>query len=123
MQTCEWLSDKLNENINFTLCCSVMLFYVNGEVTDRIFDTDLKAIHIGWIHPNSKAVKRRWCGVVSGKAHVLGPFFFDEHVTGETYMNILRDKLMLQIERLGEGLPDWFQQDGAPAHYATAVRD
>ena len=49
--------------------------------------------------------------------------FFDEHVTGETYLNVLRDKLMPQIECLGEELPDWFQQDRAPAHYATAVRD
>ena len=46
-----------------------------------------------------------------------------EHVMGETYLNMLRDKLMPQIERLGEELPDWFQQDGAPSHYATTVRD
>jgi len=30
---------------------------------------------------------------------------------------------MPQIERLGEGLPDWFQQDWTQAHFATAVRD
>ena len=41
----------------------------------------------------------------------------------ETYLNMLRDKLMPQIECLGKGLPDWFQQDGASAHYATTVRD
>jgi len=61
------------------------------------------------------------CGL--WKAHVLGPFFFDEHVTGETYLIMLRDKLMPQIEHLGEGLPDWFHQDGAPAYFAKAVRD
>ncbi|XP_076028557.1 uncharacterized protein LOC143017694 [Oratosquilla oratoria] len=62
-----------------------------------------------------------WCGL--WKAHVLELFFFDEHVTGETYLNMLREKLMPQIERLGEGLPEWFQQDGAPAHFATTVRN
>ena len=47
----------------------------------------------------------------------------DGTCNGETYLNMLRDKLMSQIERLGEGLSDWFQQDGTPAHYATTVRD
>jgi len=51
---------------------------------------------------------------------VLGPFFFDEHVMGETY---LRDKLMPQIEHLVEGLADWLRQDSAPAHFATIVKD
>ena len=30
---------------------------------------------------------------------------------------------MPQVECLGEGLPDWFLQDGAPVHCATAVKD
>jgi len=50
-------------------------------------------------------------------------FLFDGHVTGKTYLYVLRDKLMPQIERLGNGLPDWFQQVGTPAHFATAARD
>ncbi|KAG1708458.1 Tubulin polyglutamylase TTLL5 [Nymphon striatum] len=58
-----------------------------------------------------------WCGL--WKAHVLGPFFFDNHVTGETYLTMLRDQVMPQLERLDEGLSKWFQQDGAHAHFAT----
>jgi hypothetical protein len=29
---------------------------------------------------------------------------------------------MPQLDGLGEGLPEWFQQNGAPAHCATVVR-
>ncbi|KAG1654938.1 hypothetical protein GQR58_024774 [Nymphon striatum] len=31
--------------------------------------------------------------------------------------------VMPQLERLDEGVPEWFQQDGAPDHFATVVRD
>ena len=56
--------------------------------------------------------------MVYGKL-VLGPFFFEDHVNGDTYLAMLKDQLMPQLESLGEGLPEWFQQDGAPAHFAT----
>ncbi|KAG1650302.1 Solute carrier organic anion transporter family member 3A1 [Nymphon striatum] len=36
---------------------------------------------------------------------------------------LIADQVMPQLERLDEGLPEWFQQDGAPAHFATVVRD
>lgn len=62
-----------------------------------------------------------WCGFL--KAHLLELCFFNEYVTCETHINLLRNKLMPQIEHLGEKQPDWFQQDVAPTHFATAVRD
>ena len=40
--------------------------------------------------------------------HALGPFFFDEHMMDETYLNILRDKLMPQIKCLDKELLNWF---------------
>ena len=40
MQMCEWFSDKLDENINFTkdfvLFSDEAMFYVNGEVNRQI---------------------------------------------------------------------------------------
>ena len=32
-------------------------------------------------------------------------------------------KLMPQLERISEGKPLWFMQDGVPPHYATIVRN
>ena len=48
-----------------------------------------------------------WCGL--WKSHVLRPFFFKDHVNGDTYLAMLKDKLMPQLESLGEGIPEWFQ--------------
>lgn len=127
IQMCEWFSQQLEENIDFTknsvLFSDEAMFYVNGEVNKQNcrYWCD---VNPHWMDPSKQQGGQKvmvWCGM--WKAHVLGPFFFDEHVTGTTYLDMLRDKLMPQLEGLGEGLPDWFQQDGAPAHYATAVRD
>ena len=49
---------------------------------------------------------------------MLGPFFFYDHVTGETYLNMLKGQLMPQLEGPCDGLPKWFHQDDAPAHFA-----
>ena len=57
----------------------------------------------------------RLCGL--WKAHVLGPFFFEENVTGETYLNMLKNQLIPQLDALGEGLFDYFQQDGALCYW------
>ena len=39
-------------------------------------------------------------------------------MNGDTYLAVLEDKLMLQLESLGKGLSEWFQQDGATAYFA-----
>lgn len=49
--------------------------------------------------------------------------FFDERLIGETYLASGRNQLIKQVEKLGEGIPDWFQEDDAPAHFDTVVRD
>ena len=52
---------------------------------------------------------------------MLGPLFFKDHVNGDTDLPMLKDKLMPQLESLGEGLHEWLCQDGARAHFATNV--
>ena len=74
--------------------------------TERTIDTDLSAIPIEWIHLNRKAAKRY--GVVSGKLMCLDPSSL-MNVMIETYLNMMKDKSMPQIESLVKGLPDSFQ--------------
>ena len=62
-----------------------------------------------------------WCRL--WRNHVLGPFFFNETVTGEVYLKLLQNDLMPQLERISEGKPLWCMHDGAPPHYATIVRN
>jgi len=127
LEMCEWFSNKLDENTRFTEDCVLFsdeaLFYVNGEVNrQNVRYWSQNNPH--WVDLSKQQGAQKimvWRGL--WKAYVLGPFFFDNHVTGETYLTMLRDQLMPQLERLDEGLSEWFQQDGAPAHFATVVRD
>ena len=61
-----------------------------------------------------------WAGLnVNG---LIGPFFFQETVTGQSYLSMLSDYLWptLNIQQQQELI---FQQDGAPPHYALVVRN
>ena len=60
-----------------------------------------------------------WYGVWSGG--IIRPFFFEGNVTGEAYLSMLGTFLHPQLEDFGLGQLH-FQQDGAPAHWALAVR-
>lgn len=64
-----------------------------------------------------------WCGIVDGQ--VIGPHFFNGTVTGRNYLELLRDQLPVLIEdvTLQARQRMWFQQDGAPPHFALVVRD
>lgn len=64
-----------------------------------------------------------WCGILDG--HIIGPYFFDDNVTGELYLRMLRDVLprMLEVVDVNTVQRMWLQQDGAPPHYARPVRD
>jgi hypothetical protein len=58
-----------------------------------------------------------WCGLTS--AGIIGPYFFDDNVTGGKYLAMLKTFLWPKIryQRM------YFQQDGASSHYAVPVRD
>ena len=53
----------------------------------------------------------------------MGPEFFERTVTGDSYLNKLKTVIVLALKQR----PDFnnlnFQQDGAPPHFATAVRN
>jgi hypothetical protein len=54
---------------------------------------------------------------------IIGPYFFDGNVDRHSYHNLLVNFLWPQLENLDNIDELWFQQDGAPPHYATLVRD
>ena len=62
-----------------------------------------------------------WCGISA--LGIIGPFFFDETVNGESYLNLLQEFVGPQItEMFGDDGDIYFQQDGAPPHYHRDVR-
>jgi hypothetical protein len=69
-----------------------------------------------------------WAGIIDDR--IIGPFFFEENLTGERYLTFLRNQLIPVLANMypnanNANLPSdniWFQQDGAPPHYAREVR-
>jgi len=61
-----------------------------------------------------------WIGVSA--SGLVGPFFFEGTVTGDSYVSMLNNNFLPSVENwpLGEM---WFQQDGAPPHYSIAARN
>jgi hypothetical protein len=64
-----------------------------------------------------------WAGIWDDQ--IMGPYFFDNNVTGETYLHMLQNYLMdfLYDVPLQRRNNMFFQQDGAPPHYALVVRN
>lgn len=66
-----------------------------------------------------------WAAVVGNR--IIGPYFFEGNVNGQTYEDLLRNHLPVLLNDAGvpeqaiEGL--WFMQDGAPAHRANIVTE
>ena len=59
------------------------------------------------------------------KGAVIGPFFYDGALNGDTYNNMLQDNMITSIRRAyGVRFRNcWFMHDGAPAHRCLTVRD
>lgn len=63
-----------------------------------------------------------WCAMSS--RCIIGPYFFeDENVNGKNYLKMLKEYFRPIIGRKHIHNKILFQQDGAPAHYSTEVRE
>lgn len=68
-----------------------------------------------------------WAGIIGD--NIIGPVFYDNNLTGERYLQFLQETLVPQLIEsfpTGNNALDeriFFQQDGAPPHYAADVRN
>lgn len=62
-----------------------------------------------------------WCGIING--HIIGPKFYDGTLTGQRYLEFLRDDLPNYLEDIPYAirLNMILQHDGAPPHNAAIV--
>lgn len=77
-------------------------------------------------HTQTPLKSNVWAGILGGR--IIGPFFIDGNLNGEKYLNLLQDSIVPAMVDAAEDQnidfdEVYFQQDGAPAHYARAVRD
>ncbi len=62
-----------------------------------------------------------WAGIWSTGR--VGPYFFNGSVNANNYLKLLDDFVWPSISNKVARERLWFQQDGAPAHFANTVRD
>jgi len=68
-------------------------------------------------HPLPQIV---WCSM--NTREIIGPYFFNSHVTDRSYLKMLRTYFLPQLISRGYNLKStWFQQDGAPPHRSKLI--
>ena len=123
-EMCEWFLYQLNENedcLRSVMFTDEANFYVNGLVSKQHIRYWAKENPHFFIANHLQGGQRVmvWLGVFDG--NLVGPFFFENTVTGESYLRMLGDEVIPQLNATGRQ-PTWFQQDGAPPHFAHQVR-
>ena len=64
-----------------------------------------------------------WTGIVNDE--IIGPHFFEGNLNAQMYAEFLENHLDGLLHHLPQNVRDrlWWQQDGAPAHTASVVRE
>lgn len=134
VQFCEQMMDLLDTNvvnIENVIFSDESTFMLNGEVNRQNCrywaNNNPRWMREGHTqHPEKLNV---WAGIVGDR--VIGPIFFQENLNGARYLDFLQEVLVPNLATL---FPDpleadvqnrniWFQQDGAPPHFARPVRE
>jgi hypothetical protein len=103
------------QSITFTDECAVYLstksqnVYIRAKQNPHLFEVAQHPPHL-----------MMWAGVISEL--IIGPYYFDESVTGKSYVELLSYWLIPEHDNVGLLNSVILQQDGAPAHYAAEVR-
>lgn len=125
---CQWLVQQIEHNVHFT---SNVLWSDEATFT-RSGVANLHNEHV-WAHTNPHVSTESsyqhqwrinvWAGIYGDR--LIGPKILPASMTADAYIELLTGELEDDLE----GLPVaryramWYQQDGAPAHYARRVRE
>ena len=134
MQFCQEIMDYIEMQPNFVsriLFSDEATFCLNGFVNRHNcrYWSDHKPY---WMmehrtqHPQKLNV---WAGIIGN--HIIGPFFLRENLTANSYLHLLRNRIIPNLITLYHDQYNyrtlrndiWFQQDGAPPHFGIHVRN
>lgn len=124
LEFCEWVdrqSDDIGERIIFS---DEAIFHLSGHV-NRHNSRYWSQTNPHWIEEHSQVDPRVmvWCGIHNKR--IIGPYFFDNTVNSESYLEVLENILSPYLDEIpiSSLTKTYFQQDGAPAHFALCVRN
>lgn len=125
---CYWLLGMVNENRNFLsqiLWTDEATFSSSGKVNthNMHYWSETNPHWLREVQFQNRWSVNVWCGILGGR--IIGPYIFDQHLNGATYLQFLEDELPILLEDipLEDRMNMWFQQDGCPAHYARNVQN
>ncbi|CAF4230737.1 unnamed protein product, partial [Rotaria sordida] len=121
----QWVLDSIREDpiiLDRILWTDEAIFQTNGRVNRHncVYWSDTNPHFIIEQELNVPRVIV-WGGIWSNG--VVGPFFFEDNVTSQTYLQMLKNHIIPQLEEQPTFQTMIWQQDGAPPHYGQAVRD
>ena len=124
---CGIMHQHIEEDANFRhniLFSDEATFHLNGHVNRH--DTRYYAPeNPHWMSESYSQVDPRtnvWCGIWN--TNIIGPFFLHQIMTSEIYLELLETRIFPAIQQIaGQQALPWFQQDGAPPHFGTDVRN
>lgn len=119
--------DEDNQFFNWICFSDEATFELSGPAIVKIYD--IGDVNPHWMrdshtqHPQKLNV---WAGIIG--QNIVGPYFIAGNINAENYIafvHLLRTEVVPRIQEI-TGLAFeqvWFQQDGAPAHFAVIIRD
>ena len=138
------LHQKLSEEdmaARVVACQAILLKHEEHSILDHLITSDEATFHLNgvvnrhncriWAEEKPPLLLKKehsspkvnvWIGFDCD--YVYGPYFFPGNtVNAEDYLTMLRTFFFpLLLRRRGQMTTSWFQQDGAPPHWALAVR-
>ena len=125
VEFCEWILDSIQDDptlLDRILWTDEATFQTNGRVNKHncVYWSDTNPHFIIEQELNVPRVTV-WGGIWSNG--VVGPFFFEGNVTAKSYLQMLENNIIPQLQE-HPAFPEMiWQQDGAPPHYGKIVRD
>lgn len=129
---CEGMMEICNNNNNFArniLFSDEATFNLNGVVNRHNcrYWSNQNPHWYQEAHTQNPQKVNVWAGIVGGR--IVGPFFIHGNLNSEKYLDLLRNHIIPSCRLLFPGEYNaihqqlWFQQDGAPPHFAANVRE
>lgn len=127
LEFCESVMDICNRDDNFVqnvVFSDEATFCLNGTVNRHNcrYWSQNNPYWVQEAHTQHSQKLNVWAGIYNNR--IIGPFFLEGNLNGNMYLELLDAQIIPALEENGQ-LPNniWFQQDGAPPHYARIVRD